>query len=62
MDSLMLRDEAARERLRQAEEFLDPRPWHSHLMAPRGQLKTVIADLLIHQMMQMSAVTGPTSY
>lgn len=34
MDSFMLRDEAAKERIRLAEEFLDPRKYMRKCIAP----------------------------
>lgn len=45
MDSFMLRDEAARDRVRQAEEFLDPRSCYPHQMeSPLPTLADSIAD------------------
>lgn len=54
----MLRDEAARDRVRQAEEFLDPR---ACLVYHRlGTLESTANSFL--QMTKMYEATGPTSF
>lgn len=58
MDSFMLRDEAARDRVRQAEEFLDPRAYPVY-----HRLRTLesTADSF-PQMTKMYEATGPTLF
>lgn len=58
MDSLMLRDEAARDRVRQAEEFLDPR---AYLHCCKQDIIGPPADCC-PQMTKMYEATGPTSF
>lgn len=54
----MLRDEAARDRVRQAEEFLDPRAYPVY---PRlGTLESTADSFL--QMTKMYEATGPTLF
>lgn len=54
----MLRDEAARDRVRQAEEFLDPRAYlvYHKLVTPEST-----ADSFL-QMTRMYEATGPTLF
>jgi hypothetical protein len=56
MDGLMLRDEAARDRVRQAEEFLDPR---AYLLYCKQESLGSPADCR-PQMTKMCEATGPT--
>jgi hypothetical protein len=57
MDGLMLRDEAARDRVRQAEEFLDPRAY------PVNRKRESVELTADHcpQMTKMYEATGLTS-
>jgi hypothetical protein len=66
MDSFMLRDEAAKERVRLAEEFLDPRELSTCQMslARRGYCKTealTCLAIVAIQMINMRAVTDQPS-
>lgn len=57
MDSFMLRDEAARDRVRQAEEFLDPRAYLLH----KPEMLEPTANCCL-QMIKMCEATGPTLF
>lgn len=57
MDSFMLRDEAARDRVRQAEEFLDPR---AYLLDRKLETVEPTANRYL-QMTKMCEATDPTS-
>lgn len=55
MDGFMLRDEAARDRVRQAEEFLDPR---AHPLNRKPETLGSTADCRL-QMTKMCEAIGP---